>query len=189
MNQKDILQIFQKAGALLEGHFVLSSGLHSSQYLQCARVLENPKASEELCQALAENFKQDKITAVVGPAIGGITFAYELARALGARALFAEREAGKMRLRRGFRLSAQDKILVAEDVVTTGGSVKEVIELARANGASVIAVCALADRSSRNVDLGARLVSLIKIDIPAFKAQDCPLCKQKIPLAKPGSRN
>ena len=188
MSQTEVLQIFKDTGALLSGHFLLSSGLHSSQYLQCARVLENPQTSARLSQALAQDFKKDSISIVIGPAMGGIILAYELARALGARALFAEREDAKMCLRRGFTISLQDKVLVAEDVITTGGSVKEVIELVKAKGARVIAVCALADRSQGKIDFGIRCLSLLKLDIKNYPPKDCPLCKQGRELVKPGSK-
>jgi len=188
MEEKEILQIFQDAGALLKGHFLLSSGSHSSQYLQCARVLEDPEKSRKLSEGLAENFRKDKINAVIGPAMGGIVLAYELARALGAHALFAEREAGKMTLKRGFTLSSQDNVLVAEDVVTTGGSVKEVIELVKAQGARVVSVCALVDRSQGAIDFGVKCVSLLKLEIKNYAPEDCPLCKQGLKLVKPGSR-
>lgn len=184
----DVLQIFKDAGALLEGHFLLSSGLHSSQYLQCAKVLENPQTAEKLCQALAGNFRKAGITAVIGPAMGGIILAYELARALGARALFAEREQGQMCLRRGFALSSRDKALVCEDVVTTGGSAKEVAALVRASGATLSAVCSLADRSEGRPDFGAPFISLFKAEIVNFAPPDCPLCRQGVKLVKPGSR-
>jgi orotate phosphoribosyltransferase len=184
----DIPKIFQDSGALLRGHFLLSSGLHSSQYLQCARVLANPQIAEKLCRLLAGDFKKDNVTAVVGPAIGGIILAYELARATGARALFAERESGSMSLRRGFALSEQDKVLVTEDVVTTGGSVKEVIKVVKASGAEVIAVTALVDRSQGKVDFGVKYTSLLKLAIANYSPQDCPLCKQRVALVKPGSR-
>ena len=189
VNQTEILKIFKDAGALLEGHFLLSSGLHSGQYLQCARVLENPKTSEKLCRALAENFKNERINVVIGPAMGGIIVAYELARVLGARALFAERESGKMCLRRGFKLSLSDEVIIAEDVVTTGGSVKEVIEMVRAMRAQVVAVCALADRRQGKIDLGVKRIALLELDIKNFSADNCPLCKQGIELGKPGSRS
>ncbi len=188
MDRTKVLQIFKNAGALLQGHFLLSSGLHSSQYLQCARALEDPQISGKLCRALAENFRNDTIDAVVGPAMGGIIVAYELARALGAAALFAERECGKMRLRRGFSLSPQDRVLIAEDVITTGGSVKEVIELVKAKGAQVVAVASLADRSREKIDFGVRSVTLLKLDIKNFPPENCPLCKQGIELVKPGSK-
>jgi orotate phosphoribosyltransferase len=189
VNQTEILKIFKDAGALLEGHFLLSSGLHSGQYLQCARVLENPQIAQELCRALAENFKNQRISAVIGPAIGGIIVAYELARALGARALFAERESGKMCLRRGFDLSFKDEVVIAEDVITTGGSAKEVIELVRATRAQVVALCALADRSQGRIDFGVKRIALLELDIKNFSADNCPLCKQGIELGKPGSRS
>jgi orotate phosphoribosyltransferase len=185
---KDILKIFQDSGALLQGHFLLSSGLHSQQYLQCARLLEDPQISQRLCQALAENFRDDSVSVVVGPAIGGVIVAYELARALGVRALFTERVSGKMCLRRNFRLSSQDRVLVAEDVITTGGSIKEVIELIKAKGAQVVAVCALANRSPSKIDFGVRCVSLLQLEIKNYPPGDCPLCKQGIRLVKPGSR-
>ena len=163
-------------------------GLHSGAYLQSARVLGNPALAEKLSSNLAGHFKDGKVTAVIGPAMGGIIFAYELARALGTRALFAERVAGKMSLRRGFSLSGKDAILVAEDVITTGGSVKEVIALAKARGAKIVSVCALVDRAQQEIDFGANCVSLLKLPIENFTPQDCPLCRKKIPLVKPGSR-
>ncbi len=187
---KDILKIFQDSGALLQGHFFLSSGLHSQQYLQCARVLEDPQTSAKLCQTLAEDFKNDKITIVIGPAMGGVILAYELARALGARALFAERETGKMCLRRNFTLSSQDKVLVAEDVVTTGGSVKGVMEVVKSFGAKIVGIAALIDRSNKKSPFGKlRFKSLEKMNIKTYKPKSCPLCKKKVPLVKPGSRD
>ncbi len=188
MKQPEVLKIFQDAGALLEGHVLLSSGLHSGQYLQCARILENPQATERLCRALAEKFKDETVSAVVGPAMGGIILAYELARAKGGRALFAEREGGAMCLRRGFILSAQDKVLVAEDVITTGGSVKEVIKLVKAAGAHLVGVAALADRSQGQLGLGVRCESLLELAIAVYPPPECPFCQQKLPLVKPGSR-
>lgn len=188
MEQKELLKIFADAGALLQGHFLLSSGLHSEKYLQCARVLENPQTAQKLCRALAASFKDEEISAVIAPAVGGIIVAYELARALGARALFAERETGKMRLRRGFSLSAQDTVLVAEDVITTGGSVQEVVDLVRAEGAGVAAICALVDRSQGRTDFGVRCKSLLKLKIENYPPENCPLCKKGIKVVKPGSR-
>ena len=189
MNPKEILQVFKNKGALLEGHFLLSSGLHSGQYLQCAKVLEDPKASAKLSQALAAHFKKQKIDTVVGPAMGGIILAYELARALGARALFAEREKGKVCLRRGFSVKPQEKVLIAEDVITTGGSVKEVIKAIKGYGATIVGIAALIDRSGRKYPFGKiRFKSLKKIDIKTYTAKNCPLCKEGLPLVKPGSR-
>lgn len=187
---KSILKIFQDSGALLQGHFFLSSGLHSQQYLQCARVLEDPQTSAKLCQTLAEDFKNDKITVVIGPAMGGVILAYELARALGARALFAERETGKMCLRRGFSVSPEDRVLIAEDVITTGGSVKEVIAALKPYGAKIVGVAALIDRSGKRSPFGKiRFRNLKKMNIKTYKPKSCPLCKKKVPLVKPGSRD
>ena len=139
MNEKEVLGIFEKSGALLKGHFKLSSGLHSEKYLQCALVLQYPNMAERLSEALANNFSAEKIDVVIGPALGGVTLAYEVARAIGSRGLFTERQDGKMVLRRGFSITKGEKVLVVEDVVTTGGSTKEVIELVRSFGADVVA--------------------------------------------------
>ena len=185
----DILQTFRQAGALLEGHFLLSSGLHSPKYLQCALVLQDPARAERLCGRLARAFADDRAEVVMGPALGGIVVAYELARALGAQALFAEREEGRMRLRRGFRLERGRRVLLAEDVVTTGGSLREVLALAREAGAEVVGVAALVDRTSgRESGFGVPLTALVKLDVPTHRPEECPLCRQGVPLVKPGSR-
>lgn len=188
MTQSEILKIFEESGALLQGHFLLSSGLHSNQYLQCARVLEHPAISEKLARALAAKFKKDKINTVIGPAMGGIILAYELARVLKARALFTERESARMCLRRGFSLSAQDDVLVAEDVITTGRSVREVIDVVRDSGARLIGVGCIVERTKDKIDFGVRMENLIEIDIPTFASQVCPYCRDNLPLVKPGSR-
>lgn len=185
---KNYLKIFQDAGALLEGHFLLSSGLHSGQYLQCARVLESPELAQRLCQDLAAKFKNKKINVVIGPAIGGIIVAYELARALGARALFSERLGEKMCLRRGFNLSRKDKVLIAEDVITTGFSVREVVELVDALGAELVGIASIVERSKEKIDFKIRAESLLRIEVPAFTKQACPMCKQGSVAVKPGSR-
>jgi len=182
------LEVFDKTGAILKGHFALSSGLHSDQYLQCALVLQHPEHCQRLCSELAERFKNEKITAVVAPALGGIVVSYEVARALGVRSLFTERKDGKMVLRRGFDLNANDRVLVVEDVVTTGLSTKEVIATVKASGAKITGVGSIVDRSSSPVDFGVRFESLIKLNIPAFQPSDCPLCKNSTPITKPGSR-
>lgn len=184
----DIFDIFDETGAILNGHFKLSSGLHSSQYLQCALVLQHPKHCQTLCVQLAQKFKGAGITTVVAPALGGILVSYETARALGARALFTERKDGAMVFRRGFSLGPEDKVLVVEDVVTTGLSTKEVIEAVKASGAQLAGVGAVVDRSSSPVDFGTKFESLIRINIPTFKREECPLCKKKAALTKPGSR-
>lgn len=182
------LEIFNKTGAILKGHFALSSGLHSDQYLQCALVLQHPEYCQELCARLGEKFKGEGITAVVAPALGGIIVSYEVARALGVRALFTERKDGKMVLRRGFSLGADDKVLVVEDVVTTGLSTKEVIATVKASGAKIKGVGSIVDRSSSPVDFGVRFESLIKLSVLTFQPSDCPLCKKGTPITKPGSR-
>lgn len=188
MTEKEILEIFEKTNALLKGHFKLSSGLHSARYLQCARVLQHPEYAEKLCKMLAEKFISAKPDSVIAPALGGILVSYEVARTLGIKGLFMERVSGKMSLRRGFEIKKTDKILVVEDVITTGLSTREVVEAVRSFGSSIVGVGCLVDRSGGKVDFGAPLESLVKIDIPTFEPNTCPLCKDKIPITKPGSR-
>jgi orotate phosphoribosyltransferase len=184
-----ILEVFREAGALLEGHFLLSSGLHSPKYLQCALVLQDPARAERLCSQLARAFADDRVETVVGPAMGGILVAYELARAFGARAIFAEREEGRMRLRRGFRIEPGQRVLLAEDVVTTGGSLREVLALVREAGAEVVGVAALVDRTSgRDPGFGMLLTALVQLDVPTHTPEECPLCREGVPVVKPGSR-
>jgi len=189
MTEKDVLKIFEAKGALLTGHFRLSSGLHSGRYLQCALVLQYPDIAERLAAALAEKFSRtEKIDLVIGPALGGITLAYEVARALGARGIFTERQDGAMVLRRGFAIKNGERVLVVEDVVTTGGSTKEVIEVVKNSGGVVVGVGSIIDRSSDKIDFGVIFESLAKVKVETFKEDDCPLCKNKIPVTKPGSR-
>jgi len=182
------MRIFERCNAFHKGHFKLSSGLHSEYYLQCALVLADPKVAGKLCKALADKFKGKKIDVVIGPAIGGITAAYEVARSLGAKGIFSEREEGKMALRRGFKLKRGERVLVIEDVTTTGGSAQEVVELAKGLGAKVIGVGAIIDRSGGKAKFGVPFKSLAKLDIKTFQPQDCPLCKAGKPIIKPGSR-
>ncbi|MDD5634429.1 MAG: orotate phosphoribosyltransferase [Candidatus Omnitrophica bacterium] len=190
MQNMEILEIFRKVGAYRQGHFLLSSGLHSGGYLQCALVLQDPIIAGRLCAALAAKFRAQEPDVVIGPAMGGIVIAYELARALGARALFTERDdTGQMILRRGFKVYPENKVLVAEDVLTTGGSAKEVIALLKKEGITPVGVTSLVDRSAKLIDFGGiKHESLIKLDIPAFEKELCPLCKEGLPLEKPGSR-
>lgn len=188
MKKEEIIRLFKKTNALLTGHFRLSSGLHSEKYLQYALVLQYPKYAKKLCQELAKRFEKEKPTVVVGPAIGGILVSYEVAKALGCRSIFTEREEGKMVLRRGFDIKESDKVLVVEDVVTTGGSTKEVIDVVKQKGARLVGIGAIVDRSCEGVDFGVKFESLVKLNIETFKPEDCLLCKQKIPLVKPGSR-
>jgi orotate phosphoribosyltransferase len=188
MNREEILKIFKDREAILEGHFLLSSGLHSGKYLQCAKVLQYPPLAEQLCRQLAEMFKESKPDVVIGPALGGVIVAYEVARALGTRSLFAERKAGKMLLRRGFEIEPPEKVLIVEDVLTTGGSVREVIAAVKTAGASIVGVGALVDRTKETINFGVEFKSLLKIDLSVFAPQNCPLCKADYPLEKPGSR-
>ncbi|MDR3279237.1 MAG: orotate phosphoribosyltransferase [Synergistaceae bacterium] len=185
------IEILTKLGVLNTGHFKLTSGRHSDRYMQCAKLFEHPTESATLCALLADGFKKDagRIDAVAGPAIGGIIMAYEVARALGVRNIFAERENGVMTLRRGFKVEPGERVLVVEDVVTTGGSAKEVVELLRGMGAEIAGVGSVVDRSNGAVDFGVTFRSLVPLDIKSWDSDACPLCKKGIPTAKPGSRN
>jgi len=188
MKRKEILQIFKKTHALLKGHFRLSSGLHSEEYLQCARVLQYPEYAERLCSELARHFKGDGPTCVVAPALGGIVVSYETAKALAVRSIFTERKDGKMVLRRGFEIKPDDRVLVVEDVVTTGLSTKEVLDVVRSLGATLIGAGSIVDRSGKKIDFGVKSMSLINLDFPVFPPEKCPLCKKGIEIIKPGSR-
>lgn len=188
MTEKEVLFIFEEMSALLKGHFKLSSGLHSEKYLQCALVLQYPSVAERLAKALAEKFAGEKIDVVIGPALGGVTWAYEVARAVGVRGLFTEREEGKMSLRRGFSIRDGERILVVEDVVTTGGSTREVIELVTRSGGKVVGVGSIIDRSSGTAGFDVPFKSLAKVDVKTFKEEACPLCKAGGKAVKPGSR-
>ena len=188
MTREEILELFTKTDVLKTGHFLLTSGLHSDKYLQCAQLLQYPEATEKAIAELANNFKDKGIETVVGPAMGGIIISYEMARQLGAKAIFTEREDGKMALRRGFAIKPGEKILVVEDVVTTGGSVKEVIYLVKELGGEVVAVAALVDRSGGKVDFGVSAYYLLDLDVKSYAPEECPLCKEGLPLVKPGSR-
>ncbi|NLW57137.1 MAG: orotate phosphoribosyltransferase [Firmicutes bacterium] len=186
---EEILQLFKETGAFLQGHFLLTSGKHSAQYMQCARILQYPWLATTLGQELAGSFAGVEINAVIGPALGGIIVAHEVGRALGVKAVFAERQNGEMTLRRGFALNPGEKVLVVEDVLTTGGSVKEVLALVKAVGAEPVGVGVLVDRSGERADLnGLPLRSLVRMEIEVFTPEDCPLCARGLPLEKPGSR-
>jgi orotate phosphoribosyltransferase len=188
LNREEILKIFTDTEAMLTGHFRLTSGKHSDRYFQCAQVLQYPRYCEILCRELAERYQDVKIDTVIGPAMGGITISYEVARILGARSLFTERENGLMTLRRGFTMQPGEKILVVEDVITTGGSVMEVIKLVRNAGGDVVGAGVLVDRSNGQVDLGVRTEALLVTSVVTYEPEDCPLCKEGIPAVKPGSR-
>ena len=191
MTDDEILSEFRAAGALLEGHFILSSGLRSARYLQCARVLMDPERAERLARALAAKLPADvreSIDAVVSPAMGGVIIGHEMGRALGRPAMFVERPDGVFGLRRGFALTPGDRVLMVEDVVTTGLSSKEAIRAIEAAGGKVVAAASLVDRSGGNVDLGVPFVPLIRIDVPTYAADALPESLAAIPAIKPGSR-
>lgn len=190
MRSEEILSLLRNSGALLEGHFLLSSGKHSSKYVQCSLVLQNPGACERLCTVLAEYWKDAGVDVVVAPAIGGIVLSYEMARSLGARGVFMERAGdGKLALRRGFEISPDEKVLVTEDVITTGGSVKEIIERVRGIGAEVLGVAAIVDRSGGRVEFGCPIESCTRLEMPVYDSHSCPMCRNGAPIVKPGSRN
>ncbi len=191
MTGDEVIKVFEEKGALLSGHFLLSSGLHSSRYLQCALVLQYPAVAERLCAELAEaieNKSGGPIDLVIAPALGGVIVAHEVARALGVRALFSERQEGLMTLRRGFRIEPGECCVVVEDVVTTGGSTREVMELVRSSGGIVAGAGSLIDRSGGSVDLGVPRHALAVLDVPTFKPEKCPLCADGSRAVKPGSR-
>ena len=185
---QDIILLFTSTGALLTGHFQLTSGLHSRQYLQCALVLQDPRNAEKIGRLLADKFKGVHVDVVVAPAIGGVLVAHETARALGVRSLFTEREAGVMTLRRGFTITPGERVLVVEDVVTTGGSTRETMEAVSRAGGIVVGAGSLVDRSGGEVDLGVPRRALLTLYVPAYDPADCPLCRQGEPAVKPGSR-
>jgi orotate phosphoribosyltransferase len=188
MTEADVLTMFRQSGALLEGHFKLSSGLHSPGYLQCARVLMRPRDAEALGAALGAAVREFGATLVLSPALGGIVIGQEVARALDVPALFAERADGALTLRRGFAIAPADRVLVVEDVVTTGGSTRETMAVARGAGATVVAACAIVDRSGGNPGLDVPFRALLPMNVSTYQPEACPLCAQGIALVKPGSR-
>jgi orotate phosphoribosyltransferase len=184
----EVLKIFRDTGALLDGHFVLRSGLHSGHYFQCALVLQYPCIAERLCAALAAKLKGAGARTVVSPAMGGLFVGHEVAGALDVRHIFAEKSAtGKLELRRGFQIAPREKVLVVEDVVTKGGRVQETIDIVRGLGGEVVGVGALVDRSDGKVDFGVRLESLLRLQVETFDPTACPLCQAGTPAVKPGS--
>lgn len=189
MIEAEIIQKFKDAGALLEGHFLLSSGLHSPVYLQCAIALQSTADAVEFGSAIAGEFKDVPIQTVVSPAIGGIVIGYEVARQFGARFIWTERYQGTMTLRRGFTVRAGERILVVEDVITTGGSTRDTIEALRTAGASVVGAASIIDRSGGQADVGVPRVSLATLNVPAVSAAECEACKRGERPTKPGSRS
>ncbi|MBK9578848.1 MAG: orotate phosphoribosyltransferase [Fibrobacteres bacterium] len=188
MKPTEIAEIFRQTGAFLEGHFILSSGLHSPNYMQCAKVLQHPEHGDRFAKVLATKLENLKPTVVLAPALGGILVGYELARALKTRSIFAERVDGKMSLRRGQELSKGDRVVLCEDVVTTGKSIKEVEALCLEVGAEVVAMAAIVDRSGGKWALSKPLTSLLSMELVTHAPENCPLCKSGSPAVKPGSR-
>ena len=188
MNAEQVIDQFRATGALLEGHFQLSSGLHSTVYLQCALVLQFPERAEAFGRAIAEKFQGQEITLVASPAIGGIVIGHEVARALGARFVWTEREAGQMMLRRGFTIAPGEKTLIVEDVITTGGSTRETIDAVRKAGADVVGAASIIDRSGGSADVGVPLSSLASLRVLSVESSACDACKLGEPVVKPGSR-
>ena len=188
MTRDEVLDLFRRSGALLEGHFRLTSGLHSPGYLQCALVLALPESAEALGRALADRVRGVRATVVLSPAIGGIVIGHEVARALGVRALFAERQDGQLTLRRGFTLSERDRVLVVEDVLTTGGSTRETMDVAKAAGAQIVGAASIVNRSGGTIKFDVPLESLLDYSLPTYEPEKCPLCAKGLPVVKPGSR-
>jgi len=189
LKKEDITNIFVQTGALLHGHFILTSGRHSDQYMQCARVLQYPDCTEQLAKIIARQYVDDGIDLVVAPAMGGIIVAYETARQLGVKSVFCERQDGRMTLRRGFSIEPKQRVLVVEDVITTGGSVREVMDVVRECKAEVAGVGVLVDRSGGQLDFGVKTVAVLTTEIASYPAEECPLCREgRIPAVKPGSR-
>jgi orotate phosphoribosyltransferase len=188
MTQDEVLDIYRSTGALLTGHFLLSSGLHSDRYLQSALVLQQPDTAAKLCAELARPFRDQRIEVVIAPALGGVFVSHETARALGVRALFAERVNGELTLRRGFTIRPGERVLVVEDVITTGTSTKETIEVVRKAGGVVVAAASLVDRSGGTANIGVPYRSLVTLNVPTYGPADCPMCKAGSTPVKPGSR-
>jgi orotate phosphoribosyltransferase len=188
MESKSLIDLFRKSGALLEGHFRLSSGLHSPGYLQCALILQHPDSADLLGRELAALLRDVRATVVLSPAMGGVIIGQEVGRALGIRAIFAERQDGALTLRRGFMLGEHDRVLVVEDVLTTGLSTRETIQVARASGSQVVGAGAIVNRSGRAPELDVPFAALLEIGLPTYQPDQCPLCAKGLPVTKPGSR-
>ena len=187
MTRDELLDLYRRSGALLEGHFRLTSGLHSPGYLQCALVLQHPQHAEALGRAIAERTRDLRATVVLSPALGGVVIGHEVARALGVRAIFAERQDGALMLRRGFVIGENDRVLVVEDVLTTGGSTRETMQVAKAAGGHVVGAASIVNRGT-GVQLDVPYVALLELQLPIYEPDKCPACAQGLPVVKPGSR-
>ncbi len=188
MRAEEVIERFRRTGALLEGHFILTSGLHSTSYLQCALVLQHPAEAEAFGRALADHFRQQRIETVAAPAIGGLIIGYEVARQLGARFIWTEREQERMTLRRGFSVRRGEGVLVVEDVITTGGSTRETVEALRQAGARIVGAASIIDRSAGRADVGVPRIALATLDVPAVAPSVCEACARGEQAVKPGSR-
>ena len=187
-DEEQILEHFRQTNALLEGHFILSSGLHSPQYLQCALALQYPSDAAKFGAAIAEFYVNGKIETVASPAIGGLIIGCEVAKALNVRFIWTERENGAMTLRRGFSIKENERILVVEDVITTGGSTRECIAALKKHGAKIVAAASIIDRSNGSADVGVPRISLVSLEVPSYQPENCPLCANGEKAVKPGSR-
>lgn len=188
MNKDKVIKIFKQTGALISGHFLLSSGLHSNKYIQCAQVFQYPKYTMRLAKALSHKFRRDRVSVVIGLAVGSIILAHEVAKAIGARAIFMERKEGKMQLRRNFGVQSSDRALVVEDVVTTGDSVKEALDYIRGN-CRIVGAGTIVNRSQGYLKLGPKYKYLLKLKMDTYDPERCPLCEKEVPLVKPGSKS
>ena len=188
MTNQEIIAMLKEAGVLLEGHFLLTSGRHSDKYMQCAKIFQDAKYSVPLCAELVAQYRDENVELVIGPAIGAISMSYEVGKQLGVRNIFAERENGVMTLRRGFTIEKGERVLIVEDVVTTGGSVREVMDLVRDCGGEIVGVGSIVDRTGGKIDFGVPYRSAFSMDITSYEPDNCPICKTGMPLVKPGSR-
>lgn len=192
MTEQEVKQLLIDTKAILEGHFLLTSGLHSPMYVEKFNVLQHPKYTERLCQELAARFKDQNVELVIGPMTGGILLAHEVGKALGTRAIFTEREKGVMTLRRGFRIEPGTRVLIVEDIVTTGGSVREVVDVVKASQGEIVGVGLLVNRSGGKADFGIpneKVQALLNLTVPTYQPDDCPLCKDHVPMTERGSKH
>ena len=186
LSEKEVMAMLEETKAVLHGHFLLTSGLHSPMYVEKFNVLQHPKYTEKLCQEIARRYANDNIELVVGPTTGGILLAYECGKALGTRAIFTERENGKMTLKRGFQIPKGTRCLIVEDIVTTGGSVREVMDVVKEHEGVIVGIGLLVDRSGGKVDFGVRTEPLLRLDVTTYQPDNCPLCKDNVPMTKRG---
>lgn len=192
MTEQEVKQLLIDTKAILEGHFLLTSGLHSPMYVEKFNVLQHPKYTERLCQELADRFKDQNVELVIGPMTGGILLAHEVGKALGTRAIFTEREKGVMTLRRGFRIEPGTRVLIVEDIVTTGGSVREVVDVVKASQGEIVGVGLLVNRSGGKAGFGIpneKVQALLNLTVPTYQPTDCPLCKDHVPMTERGSKH